>query len=93
MGLLSFAGAVVGIAGLCAALLPASALAADTALYPNRPMRFVVPFPPSGTNDIIARALVPTLTDQHHHCGATAHQSRQIARVGGKRHAACFHRA
>jgi hypothetical protein len=64
MGLISFAGAVMSIAGLCAALCLASAQAADTAPYPNRPLRFVVPFPPSGTNGIIARALVPRLTEE-----------------------------
>ena len=39
------------------------ARADDMQSYPSRPLRFVVPFPPSGSNDIIARALVPRLTD------------------------------
>ena len=39
------------------------ARADDMQAYPSRPLRFVVPFPPSGSNDIIARALVPRLTD------------------------------
>ena len=42
------------------------AQAADTQAYPSRPLRFVVPFPPSGSNDIIARALVARLTDDLH---------------------------
>lgn len=31
--------------------------------YPTRPLRFIVPFPPSGSNDIIARAVVRRLSE------------------------------
>jgi tripartite-type tricarboxylate transporter receptor subunit TctC len=31
--------------------------------YPAKPIRFVVGFPPSGTNDILARAVAPKLTE------------------------------
>ena len=49
----------VAAAGLVAGLLPAllftvPAQAAET--YPSRPIRFIIPFPPGGGNDILGRA-------------------------------------
>jgi tripartite-type tricarboxylate transporter receptor subunit TctC len=46
---------------LAVALLGAAQIAAAQAPYPSRPVRFIVGFPPGGSNDIVARALAPKL--------------------------------
>jgi tripartite-type tricarboxylate transporter receptor subunit TctC len=32
--------------------------------YPNRPLRYIVPFPPGGSTDIVARIIAAALTDE-----------------------------
>ena len=54
-----FAGAALGAAVL--ALLPAGAVAQSK--YPNRPIRFVVPYPPGGGTDFIAREIGHKITE------------------------------
>jgi tripartite-type tricarboxylate transporter receptor subunit TctC len=49
----------------CACLAGTAAHAADAAdAYPNRPVRWIVPYPPAGTTDILARIVCDWLT-QH----------------------------
>lgn len=32
--------------------------------YPNRPLRYIVPFPPGGSTDIVARIIAAALTEE-----------------------------
>jgi tripartite-type tricarboxylate transporter receptor subunit TctC len=48
------------ILALLASLAAATAFAQD---YPNRPIKFIVGFPPGGSNDIVARIIAPKLSE------------------------------
>src|ERR1041385_9087196 len=47
---------------LAAAIIAATASAAAAQNYPSRPVNMVVPFPPGGNTDLMARALQTELT-------------------------------
>ena len=54
------------VAGVCAlALLTAAGTvrAADAQAFPQRPIRFIVPFPPGGGNDIVGRIVAQKLAE------------------------------
>lgn len=51
-----------GLVLLCsAAMLPAAAQSSD---YPNRPIKWIVPYPPGGTTDLLARLMGQWLTQR-----------------------------
>ena len=49
--------------GLCQALIP-GVVSAQTAPYPSKPIKFVVPITPGGSNDVLARTIAQKLSDQ-----------------------------
>ena len=52
---------VVALWFVTAMLCATSALAQDAKDYPNKPIRFIVPYPPAGGTDIVARIIVDPL--------------------------------
>ena len=51
------------LVAFCALLIAALATAASAQNYPSRPIRFIVPFPPGGGNDIVGRIFAHKLAD------------------------------
>jgi len=49
--------------GLCQALVSGVAVA-QTAPYPSKPVKFIVPITPGGSNDVLARTIAQKLSDQ-----------------------------
>ena len=49
---------------LLALLLAFAVTSAQAQAWPSKPIRFIVPFPPGGSSDLISRAIAPRLTDR-----------------------------
>src|SRR5437867_1394718 len=62
-GLVSFALLLVRLAALAAAGIVAFPAPASAQSYPSKPIRLVVPFPPGGSLDVVARAIGQKLGD------------------------------
>ena len=61
MRLIRQAGLVLGAALICVA--PAQGAQSAAANYPNKPVRWVVPFPAGASNDIVARTIAQKLSE------------------------------
>lgn len=55
---------LAGAAALLAALAPAAMAQSGAGTYPNKPVRFVVPFPAASATDVVARAIGQKLGDK-----------------------------
>jgi tripartite-type tricarboxylate transporter receptor subunit TctC len=53
----------IAVVGACFTLTHAMALAQGAAGYPGKPIRFIVPFPPGGATDIMARTISQKLNE------------------------------
>lgn len=54
---------------LAATLVTTCATAQDA--YPTKPLRFIAPFPPGGTTDVLSRVLAQKLSDRYPTFGRT----------------------
>jgi len=64
MSLLRRRSALAGLSSLPLAGLPRLAARAQTADFPDRPLRFIVGFPPGGPNDLLARIVAPGIAER-----------------------------
>jgi tripartite-type tricarboxylate transporter receptor subunit TctC len=63
MQLTRFRGGRAMLSGLACTLLLSLASLAHAQAYPNKPLRFIAPFPPGGTSDVLSRLIAKNLGD------------------------------
>ena len=64
MSLLRRRSAIAGLSSLPFAAAPLLSARAQAADFPDRPLRFIVGFPPGGPNDLLARIVAPGIADR-----------------------------
>ncbi len=70
------------IAVVAAPLLAAMCGAADAQNYPSKPIRFIVPFPPGGAGDMVARSIGQKITENVHQPVVVDNRSGAAGAIG-----------
>ncbi len=73
------------LGGLVALLALAGAALAQAPAYPDRPIRLVVPWPPGGTTDLLARLVAQSLTRSLHQTVVVENLAGASGNVGTRR--------
>ena len=63
-------------------LLPSSSIFAAAGDYPNKPVRFIIPFAPGGSTDVIGRLVATKLTERLGHQFIVENRSGSLKIIG-----------